>query len=503
MPDRPSDILIRLVHNVLRPQSASGVDDSRLLERWVAQRDEAAFEVLLWRHGPMVLSLCRRLLRDPPEVEDAFQATFLMFVRKAGTIRQRESVGSWLYKVAYRVAIRARSIAGRRRQRERPEVDVPVFDLGANAVWRDLRPVLDEEVHRLPERYRSPFVLCCLQGRTNAEAAVELGCPVGTILSRLAWARNRLRRRLQGRGITLGSTGLALLLAGDAARASVPPTLARSTLKAGLGYVAGNLQAGSVSPGVISLAEGVMRTMFLKKWQTAAVAVLFLGLLSSSGLYHVLSAQEPAEPPRVSKPVAVKHAPVRNVARVVSAQEGILVFIGTPVSASEKVPEESLGSATLDSEKIRYRKLREGDVVKEGQILGRLDDRLAQNDVEIAEAKVAAAKADVRASETTRTEARQRYETKLKLLKTGGNALLISQEEISSAKLTWERFSAETTSKEQAVVVADLELKRARTVLRSYEIRSRVHGVITAINKQPGEAVRKLEPVFLVKVERQ
>src|SRR5262249_38706610 len=154
-----------------------------------------------------VLSVCRRILHHEHEqdAEDAFQATFLILVRRAGAIRKRESIGSWLYGVAYRVARKAKACAARRTPRQAELQDVPRPEPPPEWLWRDLRPVLDEEVNHLPERYRAAFVLCYLSGQTNEQAAQHLGCPLGTVLSRLSRAREMLRTRLARRGLALTS----------------------------------------------------------------------------------------------------------------------------------------------------------------------------------------------------------------------------------------------------------------------------------------------------------
>src|SRR5262249_6700332 len=148
---------------------------------------------------------CRRVLRDPHDAEDAFQATFLLLVRKAGVLRRPEALGPWLYGVAYRTAIKARAGTARRREREQPVTVEPVAGPADDLVWRDLRPVLDDAVSRLPTKYREPVVLCYLQGRTNAQAARQLGVPVGTVATRLARAREQLRRYLTRRGLALSA----------------------------------------------------------------------------------------------------------------------------------------------------------------------------------------------------------------------------------------------------------------------------------------------------------
>jgi RNA polymerase sigma factor (sigma-70 family) len=272
-------------------QDAGGPTDGQLLERFVTERQEAAFEALVWRHGTMVHNVCRRLLRDGPDAEDAFQATFLLLVRRAAAIRDREAVGSWLYRVAYRVARRARATAARA-PRPVPAEEWPARADGDDLVWRDLRPVLDDEVSRLPEKYRRAVVLCYLSGITTEEAARQLGCARGTVLSRLAWARDRLRGRLVRRGVTLSAAGLATLLGREAASAAVPGALVVSTVKAALWYAAGKAAAaGVLSRRAVSLTEGVLQSMFLNKVKVVLLVALVLTVLGAGvGLWNRPSA---------------------------------------------------------------------------------------------------------------------------------------------------------------------------------------------------------------------
>jgi RNA polymerase sigma factor (sigma-70 family) len=259
---------------------AGGLADAELLRRWVAGRDEAAFEVLLWRHGPMVLSLCRRWL-PRHDADDAFQAVFLALARKAGGIRGGNGVAPWLHRVAYRVCLRSR-FTGRRSALPTEVVDARAACPSAELEDRELRAALDEEVSRLPERYREPFVLCYFAGRTNAEAARELGRPVGTILSRLATARQRLRLRLSKRGFA--PSALAGVLAGaGAAQATVPASLASMTLKAATVFAAGGAAVGACSGPAAALAEGVLKAMFAAKIKSAAAVVLSVALLGTGG----------------------------------------------------------------------------------------------------------------------------------------------------------------------------------------------------------------------------
>jgi RNA polymerase sigma factor (sigma-70 family) len=266
----------------LGDRSGGALTDAQLLERFARHRDEAAFEVLVWRYGPLVLGVCRRLLRHEQDVEDAFQAAFLVLVRKADTIARRESVGSWLYKVAYRVARAAQAAASKRATREQPWADQEAEQGSDEVLWRDLKPLLDEEVLRLPEKYRVPFVLCCLEGKTNEEAAAQLGCPRGTVLSRLARARARLRQRLTRRGVAL-STGALALVSAERGLAAVPAGLTEMTIQAVLGGTAGGATAAGVSARAAALAEGVVRVMFLTRLKAALLVAAVLALVGVGG----------------------------------------------------------------------------------------------------------------------------------------------------------------------------------------------------------------------------
>jgi len=279
---------------------AGGLSDAELLERFVLRRDAAAFEVLVWRHGPMVLGVCRHVLRHEHDAEDAFQATFLVLVRKAGSIGKRQAVGSWLFRVAYRVALRANAIAGKRAAKLKRMVEEPVAPAPPDPAWRDLRPVLDDEINHLPEKYRAPFVLCYLDGKTNEEAARELGCPKGTVLSRLAWARQRLRARLTRRGLDLSAGVPVAALVPNLAAVSLPVPLVDATLKATLAIAVGQAVPGVVSGPVAALTKGVLRTMLWIKIKIAVGCVLAAGVLFAGGVLtrQALDAGQPAEGPQ-------------------------------------------------------------------------------------------------------------------------------------------------------------------------------------------------------------
>jgi RNA polymerase sigma factor (sigma-70 family) len=227
--------LIRRMCRNLGIPGAERISDAQLLERFVTQRDQAAFEVLVWRHGSMVLSVCNRVLRDGHLAEDAFQGAFLTLARKAETIGQRASLAGWLYRVAYRIALRARAGTSKRAAREQLGLDLPVLATHESfdeISHRDLQRVLDEELNQLPSRYRVPLVLCYLEGLTNEEAARQLGCPKGTIATRLARARDRLRSRLHRRGVAMSALSLGAVLLESARPATVSAALVNATTKA-------------------------------------------------------------------------------------------------------------------------------------------------------------------------------------------------------------------------------------------------------------------------------
>jgi RNA polymerase sigma factor (sigma-70 family) len=316
MTSEPMHAVLRYLRKAAALRDAEGLTDHDLLERFVCRREEAAFEALVQRHGPMVLGLCRRVLNDAHDAEDAFQATFLVLVRRAGVVRNGGLLGPWLYGVAYRTALSARSERSRRRRHERRVAAMPEAEPAAEAAWTDLRPVLDEEVQRLPEKYRVPVVLCYLEGKTYEEAARLLGCPKGTVATRLARARGRLQVRLAGRGVALSAGLLATVLALEA-RATVPAALAGSTVRAGM-LVAAGKAAGSAR--VAALAEGVMKAMVLARTKTATLLVLVLAAIATGTAVQVYRARA-AEQAAAPGPQAPAAPPARAAAAGAAGQE--------------------------------------------------------------------------------------------------------------------------------------------------------------------------------------
>jgi TIGR03009 family protein len=266
------------LRRALRPRDDGHRTDAELLNGFFALREEACFEALVRRHGPMVLGVCRRLLRDAHDAEDAFQATFLVLVRKAGSIVPRQMVGNWLYGVAYRTALKAKGAIARRRVKERPLRDLPGPPAG-NEAWRELRPVLDQELHRLPEKYRVPVVLCILEGQSRKAAAEQLGWPEGTLSGRLARARTLLAKRLTRHGLSLPGGALGFGLSGETLAAAVTGPLLVRTVKAAVLTAAGQAAAAGVIPvQVIALTEGVMKAMLVTKLKVATAVLLVAGI---------------------------------------------------------------------------------------------------------------------------------------------------------------------------------------------------------------------------------
>jgi RNA polymerase sigma factor (sigma-70 family) len=274
MADVQLDVVLRHVRKLVDPPIAEQ-SDGQLLDRFVHRRDESAFDALLSRHGPLVLGVCRRLLVDEADAADAFQATFLVLIRRARSVRRSAALGSWLYGVAYRVALKMRRAAARRRTHEAEAASMSPATSKHDVTTDDLRTAVDRELSQLPEKYRAALVACYLQGRTHAEAAEHLGWPRGSFAKRLTRGLKLLRGRLMRRGVVLTAAGLSAIVSGEAS--AVPPALARTTLQAALLAAAGRALTGAVSVHVLSTVEGTMRDLLLTRFKT--VAILALGLL--------------------------------------------------------------------------------------------------------------------------------------------------------------------------------------------------------------------------------
>jgi RNA polymerase sigma factor (sigma-70 family) len=280
--------VVQYLRRIAARQEVIGKPDGELVKRYVTSGDEAAFEALVRRHGPMVFGVCRRHLHNLHDAEDAFQATFLVLVCKAATLRRPGMVGNWLYGVACRTALHAKRLNAKRREKE---AAVPARMDTPKDVRADLLPVLDQELERLAEKYRALVVLCDLEGRTRREVATLLGLPEGTIASRLARGRALLAARLTRRSLAVSGTAMAGALFANATSAGVPPSLMISTLKAASAFASGSTAMAAVPAAVMTLAQGVLKMMLITKVKYAVMVILALGLLTGSGVgigYHAL-----------------------------------------------------------------------------------------------------------------------------------------------------------------------------------------------------------------------
>src|SRR5262245_16698590 len=297
MPAR-ADRLLRCVRRIT-DHAAPAPDDSALLTRFGTARQPAAYEALVARHGPMVLRVCRHMLGNLEDAEDAFQATFLVLARRAANVRPPGALAGWLHGVAYHVALRARQSALRRRHEGlAPDLTPPDPrpDPLAEVSAREALRALEEEVQRLPEAYRLPVVLCCLHGLTQDEAARQLGCTPGSVKGRLERGRARLHARLARRGLTLS----AALAAAELSRGPAPAALAAATARQALAFAAG---AGAPGPAAL-LAEGVLRAMAPSRLRVAAALLLLVaGLIAAAGVLA------PPKPGSAAPPSAPSAAP--------------------------------------------------------------------------------------------------------------------------------------------------------------------------------------------------
>jgi RNA polymerase sigma factor (sigma-70 family) len=302
--------VLRQMRRAVLLSERAGQTDGDLLNRYLIERDDAAFEALLGRHGAMVLGVCRRILGNEADAHDAFQATFLVFVRKAASIEPRGMVGNWLYGVAQRTSLRARAMNQQREANARL-LKPMLRDPSPDQDQVELNDLLDQELSHLPHKYRAPVVLCGLEGRSLEEAARQLDCPAGTVASRLARGRELLAKRLARQGLALSGTALTATLGKQAASAGVPAALYASTAQAASALAAGPaLAAGIISSKVLTLMEGTVRTMVFSKLQWVAVICLSLSLAGGGGtLIYRASGAEKQRSRQIATPTAAEQKP--------------------------------------------------------------------------------------------------------------------------------------------------------------------------------------------------
>jgi RNA polymerase sigma factor (sigma-70 family) len=278
------DTVIRHLRRAVLRQDVASWTDGQLLASFIEHKDEAAFEALVRRHGPMVFGVCRRVVGNHHDAEDAFQATFLVLARKASSVRPRERVANWLHGVGLRTAMKARAMTAKRRGREKQVTAMPEPETTQQGQWRDLQPLLDQELNGLPENYRLPILHCDLEGKTIKEAAQQLGWPQGSLAGRLARGRKLLAKRLASRGVVLSAGSLVAVASQSVASAGVRISLMSSTVKAACMIAAGQTSvAGLVPAKVAVLTEGVLKTMFMTKLKSVMAATLVMAAAIAMG----------------------------------------------------------------------------------------------------------------------------------------------------------------------------------------------------------------------------
>jgi RND family efflux transporter MFP subunit len=411
MPKQSLNELIQMVHR-LAGQAEGTLADAELLARFVQRRDEAAFEALVWRHGQLIWNVCQRILRNPQDAEDAIQATFLVLARKAGSVRERGALGGWLYQIAQRICLGIRKKKGKASTLSM--VEEPAVEGVDVTEQADLRRLLEEEIGRLPRKYRLPLVLRYLEGRSTEEAAAIVGCPRGTILSRLAWSRQRLRARLAARGIGL-SVALTAAAATECSTASAKSVMAATS--AALLFMA-NPALQTSRP--VFLAKGVLRTMLMTKVAAGSVGAIVvltasvglgMAVLPGAGAHVVtdgqgrasitanntenadrvepqekLAADEPAKP----NPQDKSALPVATFVRPIPTKVGDSYFFTGRTEASQTVDIRPRITGTLEKVLVKP-----GSHVKKGDALFELDSSNLRAEVAKANAEVQKAKAQV------------------------------------------------------------------------------------------------------------
>jgi RND family efflux transporter MFP subunit len=437
-------------------EAGDGLTDGQLLARFVAARDEASFATLLRRHGPMVLGVCRRVLRDAHDADDAFQATFLILARKAAAVVKRDSVGSYLYAVAYHTALEAAHANARRRAREKPMNDLPHPEaprVDPAAAATDWRPLLDRELNRLPEKCRAALVLCDLEGVPQRRAALNLGVPLSTLSSRLTRARALLAKRLTARGLTLSAGALAVALAAESASAQVPALLEGSTARVALLIAAGHLAA--VPTPAAALMKGVMKAMLMRKLRLVVAALMVVMVLGAVGFACRPATEAVAQDKPKGGGKDADQAPRVQVSKPISrALAEVQDFVGR-TEATETVDLRCRLSGPLTKVACK-----QGASVKKGDLLFEVDPRPYEIDMEKAAAEVLRA-------EATRKKAAADLERAEKLME----AKTISREEI-------DHFRSDIHVADAALKVAQASLSRAKLELDYTRVAAPINGTV-------------------------
>jgi RNA polymerase sigma factor (sigma-70 family) len=337
-------VLLQYVRRLATDQSLAHLPDRDLLRRFAVGRDEQAFAALVRRHGAMVLNVGQRVLHNGHDAEDVFQATFLVLTRKAGSLRWHESVGNWLYQVAYRIARKARAAAARRAVKEARAAALAPVEPHDDLTWREVEALLDEELHQLPVKYRVPLVFCYLEGVTRDEAAQQLGWSLSTLKRRLERGRELLRLRLVRRGLTLSAALSSSMLTQNTTQATLAHGLVQATLRTALQVAAGQPMTGLVSAQVAALVKGGLKTMLVTKLKVMTALLLAVSVVGGAGvLAHQaltvgetpLAGQQSAVSSQQPEPAAAKPRAAREESDSVEVSGRVLDPEGRPVAGAK------------------------------------------------------------------------------------------------------------------------------------------------------------------------
>ena len=476
------------VVNQLQQMAAGGCGpcDADLLRRFATTGDEAAFELLVRRHERMVLGVCRRLLPDFRDVEDCFQAVFLALARKAGGITKREALAGWLYRVAFRSALTARTKWANDTLRSQPLGEAETLAaVAVEPTFDDSWQIIDQELRRLPPHLRLPLILCYLEGRTVDEAAREIGCPRGTVASRLARGRSRLRGRLSRRGVAPGAA-LAIVFTAEASAAQ-SHSLISSASRLAHWWNAGDATARSaVSERVISLTQEVLRAMSIKKITTAALfAIATAGLLllgGALGFQRLTGADEQDQPKPQSRSQTKPRTEQPPVAKAKDEKAtGKHAKVVHPIRRDAPPTQDFSGvleaGRTLDvvagaDGRLGQIMCKTGATVKKGDTLFEIDSAAAKENLIKAQTNLQAAEAKRKQSEAEIT----------RMQKIGANASVVPLADLERARATAEIDAAMHK-------IAQIDLDRARRELDATRVVAPGDGTVGSIRVNDGSPV--------------
>jgi RNA polymerase sigma factor (sigma-70 family) len=359
MATAPITRAIKDLRRLVEGQTAEEQTDRQLLERFARQRDDAAFAQVVRRHGPMVLGVCRRLLRCQHDAEDAFQAVFLVLARKAASVRWQDSAAGWLFQVALHLALKMRANIIRRRTEALS--DVAERPLDADRLDAERLSIVDEELSRLPEKYRLALVLCCYEGKTRAEAARQLGWKEGAVKFRLERGRALLRTRLTRRGLALTGAAVAAMLTENAATAAMPAGLMKATVTAAKVFAIGKMPAAAAAHSAAALAEGALKTMMMFRLKIVgllllAASVAFVG--AGFWTHRVLAEKSRETAPlrdaaSVERPVKLQEIPETLLAPAIDAEKPLRVLLFAAAPTREYQFVRNLWVREMDGKKAR------------------------------------------------------------------------------------------------------------------------------------------------------